>query len=119
MTLYKVWIHIEEINEPKDHCHDIDEPQEAGRFDSMQDARSFVDQLLLQSDPSSVRLHIAPPPNEDGLFRVVYIIDVNASDAKTAARETHETMIAPDSMAPVLHVLDPEGHKTTIDLSQD
>ena len=70
-------------------------------------------------DPANEGLHIAPPPNEDGLFRVVYVIDVNAADAKAAARETHETMIDPDSQAPVLHVLDPEGHETTIDLSQD
>ena len=57
-------------------------------------------------------------PTEDGLFRVVYVIDVNAADAKTAARETHETMIDPDSLPPVLHVLAPEGHETTIDLSK-
>ena len=70
-------------------------------------------------DPGNEGLHIEPPPTEDGLFRVVYVIDVNASDAKAAARETHETMIDPDSLAPVLHVLDPEGTQTTIDLSQD
>ena len=49
---------------------------------------------------------------------MVYVIDVNAADAKTAARETHETMIDPDSLPPVLHVLAPEGHETTIDLSK-
>ena len=70
-------------------------------------------------DPGNKGLRIDPPPTEDGLFRVVYIIDVNAADAKAAARETHETMIDPDSLPPVLHVLDPEGNQTTIDLSQD
>ena len=64
-------------------------------------------------------LHIDLPPSEEGLFRVVYIIDVNAADARAAARETHETMIDPDSQAPVLHVLDPEGEELTIDLSLD
>ena len=70
-------------------------------------------------DPGNEGLRIDPPPTEDGLFRVVYIIDVNAADAKAAARETHETMIDPDSQAPVLHVLDAEGNQNTIDLSQD
>ena len=72
-----------------------------------------------RSDPVNEGLHIARPPTEDGLFRVVYVIDVNAADAKAAARETHETMIDPESQAPVLHVLAPDGHETTIDLSQD
>ena len=70
-------------------------------------------------DSGNEGLHIAPPPTEDGLFRVVYVIDVYASDARAAARETHETMIDPDSLPPVLHVLDPEGHETTLDLSKD
>ncbi|MFC1652701.1 hypothetical protein ACFL3F_03170 [Planctomycetota bacterium] len=70
-------------------------------------------------DPGTEGLHIDPPPREDGLFRVIYIIDVNANDAKAAAQETHETMIDPDSLAPVLHVLDSGGHETTIDLSQE
>ena len=70
-------------------------------------------------DPGNVGLHIAPPPTEDGLFRVVYVIDVSATDVKTAAWEAHKTMIDPDSLAPVLHILDPEGHQTTIDLSKD
>ena len=74
---------------------------------------------MQRCDPANEGLHIPPPPNEDGLFRVVYVIDVNAADVKAAARETHETMIDPDSQAPVLHVLDPEGTQTTIDLSQD
>jgi len=78
MTRYKVWIHIEEVNEHKDHYQECTEPQEAGRFNSQQDAEDFVDHLLTQSDPSATRLHIAPPPNEKGLFRVVYVIDVNA-----------------------------------------
>ena len=69
-------------------------------------------------DPGNEGLHIEPPPTEDGLFRVVYVIDVGAIDARAAAREAHNTMIDPESLAPVLHILGPEGHETTIDLSK-
>ncbi|MFC1765158.1 hypothetical protein ACFL6U_24185 [Planctomycetota bacterium] len=121
MTKFKVWIHIEEINEEKDHYQEIDEPQELGRFDSNQDASTYVDQLLSQKDPSRSGLHINPPPSESGpesLFRVVYVIDLNAADPRAAAQETHKIFLDPESMAPVVHVLDTQGHKTTIDLSQ-
>ena len=70
-------------------------------------------------DPGNEGLRIEPPPTEDGLFRVVYEIDVYGTDAKAAAQQTYKIMTDPDSLAPVLHVLDPEGHETTIDLSQD
>ena len=122
MTEYKVWIHIEEIDKEKDQCKEIDEPQEAGRFDSDQAARACVDQLLAQKDPSRTSLHIDPPPSEIGpepLFRVVYVIDLNAPNPKAAAQETHKIFLDPESIAPVLDVLDAQGHVTTIDLSQD
>jgi len=60
-------------------------------------------------DSGNEGLQITPPPDEDSLFRVVYVIDVNAVDAKAAAQETHKTMIDPD----------PQGSQTTIDLSQE
>jgi len=122
MTEYKVWIHIEKIDEEKDQCKEIDEPQELGRFDSDQTARAYVDQLLAQKDPSRTGLHIDPPPSEIGpepLFRVVYVIDLNASNAEEAARETYKIFLDPESIPPVLQVLDPQGHETTVDLSQD
>lgn len=119
MILYKVWIHIEAIDKSNDKYHDIDEPQEAGRFDSEQEARRLVDQMLSRSDPSATQLHIAPPPNEDNLYRVVYIIDVNGANAMGAARVAHQTMTDPKALSPVLLVLDPEGNETTIDLSSE
>jgi hypothetical protein len=122
MTEYKVWIHIEEIDEEKDQCKEIDEPQEVGRFESGQVARTYVDQLLAQKDLSQTSLQIDPPASETGpepLFRVVYAIDLNAPDPKTAAQETHKIFLDPESIPPVLQVLDTQGHETTVDLSQD
>ena len=64
--------------------------------------------------------HIDPPPKENGtepLFRVVYAIDVSASDVKQAAENTFQMMLSKDSFAPILVVLDGNGNQTTIDLS--
>ena len=71
-------------------------------------------------DPGNAGLHIEPPPSETGpepLFRVVYVIDLNAADPKVAAQETHKIFLDPESIPPVLQVLDTQGHETTIDLS--
>ncbi|MFC1766655.1 hypothetical protein ACFL6U_31835 [Planctomycetota bacterium] len=119
MTEYKVWIHIEEIDEEKDHYQEIEEPQEAGKFTSEQDARLCADELLNQVNDLCRGLHIEPPPQENNIYRVVYVIDVWATDLEAAARKTYKIMIDPDSLAPVLHVIDPQGHETTIDLSQE
>ncbi|MFC1605162.1 hypothetical protein ACFL5F_09075 [Planctomycetota bacterium] len=67
-------------------------------------------------------LKIDPPPKEKGdepLYRVVYIIDVNAGDVHEAAEYTHRIMTDPDSLRPVLHVIDSKGSSTEIDLSKD
>ena len=64
---------------------------------------------------------IEPPPKESGperLYRVVYIIDVNATDPKEAAEYTHQIMADPDSLPPVLHVIDEGGKSVKIDLSK-
>lgn len=67
-------------------------------------------------------LTIEPPPEEEGseepLYRVVYIIDVNAVDVRDAAEYTHRIMTDPASMRPVLHVVDGKGCDTVIDLSK-
>ena len=65
---------------------------------------------------------IEPPPNESSpekLYRVVYIIDVNAADPKEAAEYTHQIMTDRDSMPPVLHVIDEGGKRIKIDLSKE
>ena len=67
-------------------------------------------------------LKIDPPPEEKGdesLFRVVYIIDVNAGDVREAVEYTHRIMTDPDSLRPVLHVIDSNGKSTEVDLSED
>jgi len=65
---------------------------------------------------------IKPPPKDKGsepLFRVMYVIDVNASSALRAAKLTHQIMTDPDSLAPVLEVIDQGGKVTKIDLSRN
>ena len=64
---------------------------------------------------------IQPPPVETGnepLFRVIYVIDVNAADALEAAKLAHQIMTDPDSMPPVLEVMDHKGNVEKIDLSE-
>ena len=67
-------------------------------------------------------LKIDSPPIEKGdepLFRVVYIIDVNAGDVREAAEYTHRIMTDPESLRPILHVIDFKGNSTEVDLSVD
>lgn len=61
---------------------------------------------------------VAPPPNEKGLFRVVYVIDVGAGNINEAAVNAYEMMSASDSLPPVLEVIDNKGNKIKIDLSE-
>jgi len=73
-------------------------------------------------NPNAQRgLVIDPPPQEKGpepLYRAVYAIDVNARNAHQAAERAHEIMIDPQSMRPVLEVLDSHGRRTRIALSE-
>ena len=65
-------------------------------------------------------LYIEPPPREGGdepLFRVVYVIDVNGADNRDAAEYTYRIMTDPESLPPVLQVLDCNGNETVLDLS--
>jgi len=67
-------------------------------------------------------LKIDPPPEEKGdehLFRVVYVIDVNAGEVREAAEYTYRIMTDPESLPPVLQVIDSKGHNTEIDLSEN
>jgi hypothetical protein len=71
---------------------------------------------------ASPGLRIEPPPDEKGdepLFRVVYIIDVNSGDIREAAEYTHKIMTDPESLSPVLHVIDSKGKSTEVDLSKE
>ena len=67
-------------------------------------------------------LKIDPPPKDNSqepLYRVVYTIDVGAKDPHQAAENTHRIMTDPNSMLPVLQVVDFNGACTEIDLSED
>ena len=61
---------------------------------------------------------IEPPPKEKDLYRVVYVIDINADSPLDAAKKTERIMTDPDSLAPVLEVVDQGGKVTKIDLSR-
>jgi hypothetical protein len=63
------------------------------------------------------RYTIDPPPKEP-LFRVVYSIDVSASNVKHAAENAFQMMQSKDSFAPVLVVMDSKGKQITIDLTE-
>ncbi len=65
---------------------------------------------------------IAPPPKDFGenpLFRVVYVIDVEAANAQAAAEYTHRIMTDKDSLPPVFEIINHEGKTVTIDLSEN
>ena len=64
---------------------------------------------------------IEPPPKDNGIepfFRVVYVIDVGASDSLKAAKLVYRIMTDPDSIPPVLEVMDCKGKVSKIDLSK-
>ncbi len=68
------------------------------------------------------RLTIEPPPKETGpeqLYRVVYVIDLNATNPCQAAERAHEIMKDPQSLRPVLEIIDSSGRQTRVDLSDE
>lgn len=75
-----------------------------------------------QGQMSKAGLQIDPPPKETGperLYRVVYVIDVNAANPQQAAERAYEIMCDPASMRPVLDVIDAAGRCMRVDLSQE
>ncbi len=58
------------------------------------------------------------PLKEKGLYRVIYEIDVGANSALHAAKQVHDIMSDPESIPPVLDIIDDKGNKIRIDLSQ-
>ena len=62
---------------------------------------------------------IKPPPKEKDLYRVIYVIDVGADSPLEAAKKTQMIMTDPDSLAPVLEVIDQGSKVTKIDLSKN
>ena len=73
-------------------------------------------------EDATLGLMVDPPHCEDGeepLFRISYVIDLNAATPGEAARQAYRIMIAPDSLPPVLDVLDHSGYVTQFDLSEE
>jgi hypothetical protein len=67
-------------------------------------------------------LAIEPPPQETGpeqLYRVIYVIDVNAPNPQRAAQCAYEIMSDPAAIRPVLDILDSSGRCTRVDLSEE
>ena len=70
--------------------------------------------------PPAPGLTIEPPPKESGperLYRVVYVIDINAINPRQAAERAYEIMKDPRSIRPVLDIIDSSGQQTRVDLS--
>ena len=90
---------------------------------SFREAGKLCERLNMDDDqPAAKGLVIEPPHKEGGnepLFRVVYVIDVNAAGPLEAARKTHRIMAAPESQPPVLEVVDHQGKAVSIDLSEE
>ena len=91
---------------------------------SFQEVGELCERLNLGEDGRSPKgLVIEPPHHEEGcdepLFRVVYVIDVNAASPTDAARQTHRIMTDPESQPPVLEVIDHRGKAVSVDLSQE
>lgn len=66
---------------------------------------------------SSQKYTVSAPPNEKGLFRVVYEIDVSADNEKKAAETAWRLMRFEDAFEPVMMVIDRKGNQTKLDLS--
>jgi hypothetical protein len=75
-----------------------------------------------EGQPANKGLMIESPHKEGGnepLFRVVYVIDVNAASPARAAEQTYQIMVDPESQPPVLDVIDHRGRIVRIDLSDE
>ena len=87
-----------------------------------QEVSRLCERLNLDGGRLFKGLVVEPPHKEGGdqpLFRVVYVIDVNATSPLEAARTAHRIMSDPDSQAPVLEVIDHRGKVVSIDLSEE
>ena len=100
-------------------------PMTFGLGGNVIDSLAALNQQLKKSQHFSDRTQIRPgmvvepPPQEtapEPLWRVVYVIDVNAPDTKTAADLAHHIMMDPGSMAPILDIIDAQGKVTRVDL---
>lgn len=80
MEIYKARIQIEVIDESKNHCLNIGEPYEAGKFDTEVAARKFVENELMIIRPINIKLQKACQQMLDTL-------DVGGEQARQFAKE--------------------------------
>ena len=50
MIKYKVWVHIEEIDEEKDHYKDVGEPVSIATVDDLSDATEIVQDINMYAN---------------------------------------------------------------------
>lgn len=90
---------------------------------SFREVGELCERLNIGEDATFVKGLVIDPPHREGgdepLFRVVYIIDVNATGPLAAARQVHRIMTDPESQPPVLDVLNDRGMVVSIDLSEE
>ena len=105
----------------------VAQPLTFGQGPTLIEALSALDAQLCRSGPQGKAVgpasdhRIPPPPQESGsepLWRVLYTIDVNASDAGKAALAAHQMMKDSQSWPPVLDVMDSRGHVQRVDLAE-
>ena len=90
-----------------------------------QEVDKLCERLNTQENQSAAKGLVLDPPHKEGgdepLYRVVYVIDVNAANPRGAAEYVRQVMmdlVRPDSCPPVLEVIDHRGKVVSVDLSQ-
>ena len=90
---------------------------------SSEEVGRLCERLNTEEDPPASKGLVIEPPHKEGgdepLFRVVYVIDVNATSPLKAAKQAHRIMADPQSQPPVLEVIDHKGKAVSIDLSEE
>jgi hypothetical protein len=87
-----------------------------------QEVGNLCERLNTEEDQPTAKGLVIEPPHKEGddepLFRVVYIIDVNAARPVAAATQAHHIMADPEAQPPFLEVMDHQGKVVSVDLSE-
>ena len=90
---------------------------------TFEEVGKLCERLNLGQDSQPAKKLLIEPPHKEGgdepLFRVVYVIDVNAASRLKAAKQAYRIMADPESQPPVLDVIDHRSKAVSIDLSQE
>ena len=94
--------------------------QDGSYKDQIQPPEASSDVCIVSLPPLGLIIK-APPDDgsEEPLLRVVYVVDSPGADAYEAAEFTHQIMSDSNSLRPVLHIIDPAGNTTTVDMSEN